>query len=106
MSKFELYELNIDQFELFKLVCSLRLEKHFLVERFEATVSRSTEPSPLLNAVLVWHHLDRCCVLLVSPSPCLGARPAWVASRTFVVKSLRAAAARRPRAVATAWARG
>ena len=36
------------QFELFELVLSSKLDKRFPVEQFEATVSHSAVPSPLL----------------------------------------------------------
>ena len=37
------------QFELFELILLLKLDKQFPVERFEATVSQSTVPSPPLR---------------------------------------------------------
>ena len=37
------------QFELFELVLLMKLDKLFPVEQFEATLSQSTVPSPLLN---------------------------------------------------------
>ena len=43
-----LIELDIFQFELFELILSLKLDKRLPVEQFEATVSQSTVPSPLL----------------------------------------------------------
>ena len=39
---------RISQFELFELILSLKLDRQFRVEQFEATVSQSTVPSPLL----------------------------------------------------------
>ena len=42
------HRAQISQFELFELVLLLRLDKQFPVEQFEATVSQSTVPSPLL----------------------------------------------------------
>ena len=41
------HRAQIDQFELFELI--LLLDKRLPVERFEATVSQSTVPSPSLN---------------------------------------------------------
>ena len=40
---------QISQLELFELVLPIKLDKQFPVEQFEATVSQSTVPSPLLN---------------------------------------------------------
>ena len=40
---------QISQFELFELILFLKLDKQFPVEQFEATVSQSTVPSPLLR---------------------------------------------------------
>ena len=37
------------QFELFELILLLKLDKHFPVEQFEATVSQSTVPFPPLR---------------------------------------------------------
>ena len=45
-----LIELN-SQFELFELILLLKLDKHFPVEQFEATVSQSAVPSPSLNFI-------------------------------------------------------
>ena len=42
------HRAQIYQFELFELVLLLKLDKGFPVEEFEATVSRSTAPSPPL----------------------------------------------------------
>ena len=39
------------RFELFELIVLLKLDKHFPVEHFEATISQSTVPSPPLNVV-------------------------------------------------------
>ena len=40
------HRAQIVQFELFELILLLTLAKQFPVERFEATVSQSTVPSP------------------------------------------------------------
>ena len=40
---------RICQFELFEPILSSKLDKQFPVERFEATVSRSSVPSPPLK---------------------------------------------------------
>ena len=40
---------QISQFELFELILLLKLYRQFPVEQFEATVSQSTIPSPLLT---------------------------------------------------------
>ena len=42
------HRAQIVQFELFDLILLLNLDKQFPVEHFEATVSQSTVPSPLL----------------------------------------------------------
>ena len=47
------YRAQISQFELFQLILSSKLNKHFPVERLEATVSQSTVPSPLLQEEFV-----------------------------------------------------
>ena len=39
------------QFELLELILLLKFDKQLPVERFEAAVSQSTVPSPLLGAV-------------------------------------------------------
>ena len=44
---------QISQFELFELILLLKLDKQFSVERFEATVSQSTVPSPPPNTLHV-----------------------------------------------------
>ena len=41
------HRAQISQFELFELILLLKLDKRLPVERFEATVSQSTVPSPL-----------------------------------------------------------
>ena len=43
------HRAQIYQFELFELVLLSKLDNQFHVEQFEATVSQSTVPSPLLN---------------------------------------------------------
>ena len=43
------HRARIVRFELFELVLLLKLDKQFPVEQFEATVSQSTVPSPLLS---------------------------------------------------------
>ena len=43
------HRAQVSQFELFELIVLLKLDEHFLVEQFEATVSQSTVPSPLLD---------------------------------------------------------
>ena len=43
------HRAQISQFELFELILSLKLDKQFPVEQFEATVSQSTVPSPPLK---------------------------------------------------------
>ena len=43
------HRAQISQFELFELILLLKLDKQLPVERFEATVSQSTVPSPLLE---------------------------------------------------------
>ena len=40
------HRAQISQFELFELILLLKLDKHFPVEQFEATVSQSPVPSP------------------------------------------------------------
>ena len=40
------HRARISRFELFELVLRLKLDKHFPVEQFEATVSQSAVPSP------------------------------------------------------------
>ena len=44
------HRAQISQFELFELILLLQLDKQFSVERFEPTVSQSTEPFPLLGS--------------------------------------------------------
>ena len=41
------HRAQIYQFELFKLILLVKLDKQFPVEQFDATVSQSTVPSPL-----------------------------------------------------------
>ena len=43
------HRAEISPFELFELVLLLRLDKQFPVQQFEAMVSQSTVPSPLLT---------------------------------------------------------
>ena len=43
------HRAQISQFELFELILLFKLDKQFPVEQFEATVSQSTVPSPLLK---------------------------------------------------------
>ena len=43
------HRAQISEFELFEPILSLKLDKQFPVEQFEATVSRSTVPSPPLK---------------------------------------------------------
>ena len=43
------HRAQISRFELFELILLSKLDKHFPVEQFEATVSRSTVPSPPLH---------------------------------------------------------
>ena len=45
------HRAQICQFELFELIFLLKLDKHFPVEQFEATVSQSTVPSHPLSEV-------------------------------------------------------
>ena len=40
------HRAQVSQFELFKLILLLKLDKQFPVEQFEATASRSTAPPP------------------------------------------------------------
>ena len=47
ISQFQL-RTRFSQFEPFELILLLKLDKRFPVEQFEATVSQSTVPSPLL----------------------------------------------------------
>ena len=52
------HRAQISQFELFALVLSLKLDKRFPVERFEAAVSQSTVPSPpLANHVNIYIYI-------------------------------------------------
>ena len=46
------HRAQVSQFELFELILLLKLDRQLPVERFEATVSQSTVPSPLLSGVL------------------------------------------------------
>ena len=55
------HRARISQFELFELIILLEVDKQFLVEEFEATVSQSTVPSPhLTRARLRVERVDRC----------------------------------------------
>ena len=45
------HRAQIDQFELFELILLLKLDRQLPVERFEATVSQSTVPSPLICTI-------------------------------------------------------
>ena len=52
------HRAQIYRFELFELILLLKLDKHFPVERFEATVSQSTvSPTPLIYLQLL-HMFD------------------------------------------------
>ena len=48
------HRAQISQFELFELILLLKLDKQFPVEQFEARVSQSTVPSPLLGTPCGW----------------------------------------------------
>ena len=49
------HRAQIWQFELFELVLLLKLDKQLPIERFEATVSQSTVPSPPLRYAIRDH---------------------------------------------------
>ena len=54
------HRTQIYQIELFKLILLLKLDKQLPVEQFEAAVSQSTVPSPLLkDPTCSWVRLDR-----------------------------------------------
>ena len=54
---------QIDQFELFELILLFELDTKLPVERFEAAVSWSTVPSPLLWATpMVWADFPEACL--------------------------------------------
>ena len=78
------HRAQISQFELFELILLLKLDKQFPVEQFEATVSQSTVPSPLLSIAL--NGLFGSLVRRLAGSPASFARRPFLSARNATVE--------------------